>query len=100
MDKTAGGSDQAVGIRSKREWQRYTMSRKRRVGITGQRIQAYGGKEVLVEGHEIWEEWTGQTMEDTEWRKEVKEQWRAKEQAAVRRGWNKDMERDMVFDRG
>ena len=37
---------------------------------------------------------------DREWRKEVKRQWRAKEQAAVRRGWSKDMERDKVFDRG
>ena len=53
-----------------------------------------------VEGQEVWEGWTGQTMEDTEWRKKGKEQWGAKEQAAVRRGWNKDMECDKVFDRG
>ena len=53
-----------------------------------------------MEGQEVWEEWTGQTVEDTEWRKEVKGQWRAKEQAAVRRGWNKDLERDEVYDKG
>ena len=57
---------------------------------------------MLVEGQEVWEEWTGQTIEgtDLEWRKEVKGEWRAKEQAAVRRGWSKDMERDKVYDRG
>ena len=57
-----------------------------------------------MEGQEVWEGWTGQTVEDTEWKKKVKGQWRAKEQAAVRpwvrRGWNEDMERDKVFDRG
>ena len=41
-----------------------------------------------------------QCMEDTEWRKEVKGQWRAKEQATVRRGWNKDLERDKMYDIG
>ena len=65
-----------------------------------------GGKEVLMEGQEIWEEWTGQTVGGTEWRKEVKGQWRAREQATVRRGWSKDLEdkdkeeRDKVYDRG
>ena len=58
------------------------------------------GSEILVEGQENWEEWTGQTVEVTEWRKKGKGQWRAKAQAAVRRGWSKDMERDKVFDRG
>ena len=72
--RTAGGFDLAVGIKSSREWQRHKMSRKQLVGITGQRIQADGGKEVLVEGHGSWEEWTGQTMEDTEWGKEAKGQ--------------------------
>ena len=78
------------------------------VGTTGQRVQADGDREVLMEGQEIWEEWTGQTctVEDTEWRKAVKEQWRAREQATVRRGWSKDLEdkdkveRDKVYDRG
>ena len=48
------------------------MSRDHLVGITGQRVQAEGGKEVLVEGHAIWEEWTEQAVEDTEWRREAK----------------------------
>ena len=55
---------------------------------------------MLVEGQEVWEEWTGQTVEDTEWRKEVKGQWRGKEQVAKRWGWTKDMERDKVYDKG
>ena len=38
----------------------------------------------------------GQTVEDTEWRGKAKGQWRAMEQAAVRRGWMEDMERDKV----
>ena len=47
----------------------------------------------------------GRALEDTEWREEVKGQWRAKEHAAVRRGWSKDLElevveRDNVYDRG
>ena len=40
--------------------------------ITGQMVQADGGSELLVEGQEVWEEWTGQTVEDTRWRKEAK----------------------------
>ena len=99
VGRTTGGVDQAVGIRCRQEWHRYRMSRKQLVGITGKRVQVDGGSEVLVEGQAIWEEWTGQTVEDTEWRKNGKGQWRAKERAAVRRGWNKDMERDKVFDR-
>ena len=39
---------------------------------------------------------SGRNGQDTEWRKKCKGQWRAKEQATVRRGWNKDMERDKV----
>ena len=58
-----------------------------------------------MEGQEIWEEWTGQAAEDTAWRKEVKGQWRAKEQAVVRWEWRRDMEqdkeeRDKVYERG
>ena len=70
--------------------------------ITGQMVQADGGREVMVVGQEAWEEyqWTGQTIEETEWRKEVKRQWREMEQASVRRGWNKGLERDKVYDRG
>ena len=100
VGKTAGGVEQAVGIRCRQEWHRHRMSRGQLVSITGQRVQTDGGREVLVEGQEVWEDWLGQTVEDTEWRKEVKGQWRAKEQATVRRGWTKDMERDKVYDRG
>ena len=105
VGRTAGGFEQAVGIRCRQEWNRYWMSREQLVGITGQRVQADGGKEVLVEGHEVWEEWTEQAVEDTEWRREAKGQWRAKEQAAVKQGWSKDLElevveRDKVYDRG
>jgi hypothetical protein len=32
------------------------MGRRQLVGTTGQRVQADGDKEVLVEGQEIWEE--------------------------------------------
>ena len=70
-------------------------------------MQADGDKEVLVGGQEIWEEWTGQAMEDTEWRRKSKGQWRAKEQAVVRREWgggggqDKDkVDRGKVYDRG
>ena len=87
-----------MGIRSRKEWYRHKMSRKHLVGISGQRVHADGGREVLVEGQEVWEEWTGQVVADTEWRGKVKGQWRAMEQAAVRRGWVKDMERDKVYD--
>ena len=81
------------------------MSRKQLVGITWQRVEASGGREVLAEGQEVWEEWTEQAVEDTKWRKEVKVQRRAKEQAIVRRGWSKDLgrevvERDKAYDRG
>ena len=63
-------------------------------------IRLHSGRQVLVEGQDIREELTGQVVEDTEWRRTVKGQWRAMEQAAVRRGWVKDMERDKVYDRG
>ena len=107
IGRTAGGVEQAVGIRCRQEWHRHKMSRRQLVGTTGQRVQADGDKEVLVEGQEIWEEWTGQTVEDTEWRRQAKGQWRAKEQAVVRWGWDKStvqdkdkVERDKVYDRG
>ena len=38
---------------------------------------------MLVVGQEVWEEWTGQSVEETEWRKEVKGQWREMEQAVL-----------------
>ena len=83
------------------------MSREQMVGTTGQRVQADGGREVLVDGQEVWEERTGQAVVDTEWRRKIKGQWRAREQAVVRRGWSGDVvqdkdkvERDKVYDRG
>ena len=83
------------------------MGREQLVGTTGQRVQADGDREVLMEGQEIWEEWTRQTVGDTEWRGEVKGQWRARGQAVVRRGRSKNLEqdkdkveRDKVYDRG
>ena len=55
---------------------------------------------MLAVGQEVWEEWTGQTVEETEWRKEVKRQWREMEQATLRREWDKDLGRDKVYDMG
>ena len=100
VGRTAGGFEQAVGIRCRQEWHIHKMSRSQLVDITGQRVQADGGSGVLVEGQEVWEEWKGHTVEDTEWRKEAKGQWRAREQAARRWEWAKDKERDKVYDRG
>ena len=94
VGRTAGGFEQAVGIRCRQEWCKHKMSREQLVGITGQRVQTDGDKEVLVEGNEVWEEWTGQTVEDTEWRRQAKGQWRAKEQAVVRRGGSGEVEQD------
>ena len=82
------------------------MSREQLVGTTGQRVQADGGKEVLVEEQEVWDEWTGQAVEDTEWRKTIKGQWRGKGQAVARWDWRRDeeqykdkVEQDKVYDR-
>ena len=94
VGRTAGGVDQAVGTRCRQEWHKHKMSREQLVGTTGQRVRADGDREVLMEGQEICEEWTGQTVEDTEWKREVKGQCRAKEQAVVRRGWSKNLEQD------
>ena len=70
LGRTSGGFEQAVGIRGRQEWNRYWMSREQLVGITGQRVQADGGRQVLVEGHEDWEEWIEHAVENTEWRRE------------------------------
>ena len=56
--------EQAVGIRCRQEWHRHRMSRRQLVGATGQRVQADGSREVLVEGQEVWEDWLGQTVEN------------------------------------
>ena len=74
IGRTAGGVEHAVRIRCRQEWHRHKTSREQLVGITGQRVQADGDKEVLVERQEIWEEWAGQTVEDTEWRRQARGQ--------------------------
>ena len=68
VGRTAGGFEQAVRIRCRQEWHTHRMSRSQLVEIIGQRVQADGSSGVLVEGQEVWEEWTGQAVEDTEWR--------------------------------
>ena len=50
VGKAAGTFEQAVGIRSRKKWFRHKMSRKQLVGITGQKLQAGGGRKVLVPG--------------------------------------------------
>ena len=70
VGRTPGGMGfkQAVGIRTRREWCRHSMSREKPVGISGQMVQAEGEAESLVEGQEVWGEWTGQLqrVEDTD----------------------------------
>ena len=96
-----------MGTRCRQEWHRHKVGRKQLVGTTGQRVHADGDREVLMEGQEIWGEWTGQTVGDTKWRRVAKRQWRARGQAMVRLGWSKNLEqdkdkvdRDKVYDRG
>ena len=98
-----------LGVRSRQEWfkleYKISMGRKQLVDII---IRSEGAgrwwqgacREVVAEGQEVWEEWMGQTAQDTDWRGKAKGQWRAMEQVAVRRDWTKDMERDKVYDRG
>ena len=56
VGRTAGGVEQAVGIRCRQEWHRYKMNRKQLVDITGQRVQAGGDSKVPVEGWDVWED--------------------------------------------
>ena len=70
------------------------------VGITGRLAHADEQEEVLVVGEEVWEEWTGQEVEGTEWRKGAKDEWEAKERAVVRGQWLRSVDRDCVYDRG
>ena len=103
VGRTSGGVEQAVGIRCRQEWHRHRMGREQLVGTTGQRVQADGGREVLMEGQEIWEEWTGKVVDDTEWRKGFNLGTMGGE--VVRWGWRRDMEqdkveRDKVYDKG
>ena len=81
VGRSAGAYTQAVGIRCRKEWCNHVMGRKVLVGITGRLVHADGQEEVLVLGGEVWEEWTGQAVEDTGWRKGAKDEWAAKERA-------------------
>ena len=71
VGRTPGGFEQAVGIRTRRERCRHNMSREKLVGISGQMAQTEGVPEALVEGQEVWGEWTGQRVGDTDWRREI-----------------------------
>ena len=48
VGRTAGGIEQAVGIRCRQGWHRHGVGRGQLVGITGQRVQADGSEEVMV----------------------------------------------------
>ena len=100
VGRSAGTYTKAVGIRSRRERCRHTISREELVGITWRLVHAYEQEEVLVVGEEVWEEWTGQEVEGTDWRKGVKDEWKAKERAVVRGNWLRGVDRDCVYDRG
>ena len=100
VGRTPGGFEQAVGIRTRREWCRHNMSREKLVGISGQMVQAEGVAEALVEGQEVWEEWTGQRVEDTYWRRKAKGQLRAMEKAVERMMGTRCRDKDEVFEKG
>ena len=53
-------------------------------------------------GQEVWKEWVGQSVEDTDWRWRAREhaQWKAMEKAAMRTRWARSVDRDKVYDRG
>ena len=98
--RSAGAYARAVGVRRRKEWCNQAMDRKVLVGTTGRLQHADGQEEVLVVGDEVWEEWTGSTVEDTDWRKGAKGEWAAKERAVSRRIQLRDVDRDQVYDRG
>ena len=100
VGRSAGAYAQAVGVRSRKEWCTQTMNRKALVGITGKLVHADGQEEVLVVGDEVWEEWTGQTVEGTDWRKGAKDKWAAKERAVLRGTQLRSVDRDQVYDKG
>ena len=100
MSRSAGAYLEAVGIRCRREWCRHTISRKELVGITGRLTHVDEQEEVLVIDEEVWEEWTGQEVEGTEWKKGAKDEWEAKERAVVRGQWLRSADMDCVYDRG
>ena len=55
---------------------------------------------MLVEGQEVWEEWTGQPVDDTDWRRGAKDTWEAMEKVVLRREWLRSVDRDKDYDRG
>ena len=100
VGRSAGAYAQTVGGRSRKEWCIQTTDRKRLAGITDRLLHADGQEEVLVVGDEVWEEWTGQTVEGTYWRKGAKDEWAAKERAVSRRIQLRSVDRDQVYDNG
>ena len=84
-----------MGVRSRTKWCRQQL-----VGITGRLAEADGKEEVLVEGQEVWEEWTGQPVDDTDWRRGAKDTWEAMEKVVLRREWLRSVDRDKDYDRG
>ena len=64
VGKALGGFEQAVGIRSMEEWFRHKMNREQLVGVTGQKVQASGGREVLRSERSGWgRQWRTQSGE-------------------------------------
>ena len=100
MGRSAGAYAQAVGVRSRKEWCTQTTNRKVLVGITGRLVHADGQEEVLVVGDEMWEEWTGQTVEGTDLWKGAKDEWAAKERALLRGTQLRSVDMDQVYDKG
>ena len=100
VGRSAGAYAKAVGVGSRKEWCIQTMDRKKLAGITGRLLHADGQEEVLVMGDEVWEEWTGQIVEGTDWRKGAKDEWTAKERAVSRRIQLRSVDRDQVYDKG
>ena len=84
----------------RKEWCIQTMNRKVLVGITGRLLHADGQEEVPVVGDEVWEEWTGQKVEGTDWRKGAKDERAAKERAVLRGIQLRSVDRDQVYDKG
>ena len=76
VGRTAGGVEQAVGIRCRQEWHRHRMSRGQLVGITGR--QDRGCRQMVAE--RCW--WRGKRFGRTGWGK----QWRTQSGGKRSRG--------------
>ena len=103
VGRSAGAYSQAVGIRCRREWCRHTISKKELVGIAGCLGHADGQEEVLVVGEEVWEEWFGQIVEGTEWRKGANREGQMGsngEGSTSRRNWLRSVDKDQDDDKG